>query len=99
MRTSQLPRSSRFQYRRIAAAGRTNVGFSGFCPAYHGQDRVGVVSPRLEDGILHTGYALLALTTAFFDAQIAHGGDFFVYPYQFAIIDSDQSGVATGAWI
>ena len=80
-----------------ARDARTHVGFSAFCAEYHEQDRVAVVSPRLEDGILHTGYALLALTTAFFDAQRARGGDFFVYPQHFAIIGADRSGVATGA--
>ena len=96
MHTSQALRSSHFQYRRIGDGGRTQVGFSSFCADYHEQDRVGVVSPRLEDGILHTGYALLALTTAFYDAQRARGRDFFIYPQHFAIIGADQSGVATG---
>ena len=97
MHTSSALRSTHFQYRRIGTDARTHVGFSAFCADYHDQDRVAVVSPRLEDGILHTGYALLALTTAFFDAQRARGGDFFVYPQHFAIIGADRSGVATGA--
>ncbi len=97
MHTSSALRSTHFQYRRIDANERTHVGFNAFCAEYHEQDRVAVVSPHLEDGILHTGYALLALTTAFFDAQRARGGDFFVYPQHFAIIGADQSGVATGA--
>ncbi len=97
MHTSSRLRSSHFQYRRIDAGAHTHVGFSAFCADYHEQDRVGVVSPRLEDGVLHAGYALLALTTAFFDAQRSRGGDFFVYPQHFAIIGADQSGVATGA--
>ncbi|MDE0069152.1 MAG: hypothetical protein OXO48_05520 [Caldilineaceae bacterium] len=97
MHTSSALRSTHFQYRRIGTDARKHVGFSAFCADYHEQDRVAVVSPRLEDGILHTGYALLALTTAFFDAQRARGGDFFVYPQHFAIIGADRSGVATGA--
>lgn len=97
MHTSSMLRSTHFQYRRIDANKHNHVGFNAFCAEYHEQDRVAVVSPRLEDGILHTGYALLALTTAFFDAQRARGGDFFVYPQHFAIIGADQSGVATGA--
>jgi len=95
MHTSSALRSSHFQYRRIDAGAPTHVGFGVFCADYHELDRVGVVSPRLEDGILHTGYALLALTTAFFDAQRARGGDFFVYPQHFAVIGADESGVAT----
>ena len=97
MHTSLLLRSSHFQFRRIDTGAPTHVAFSAFCADYHEQDRVGVVSPHLEDGVLHTGYALLALTTAFFDAQRARGGDFFVYPQHFAIIGADQGGVATRA--
>ena len=52
---------------------------------------------RLEDGILHTSYALLALTTAFFDAHRAHAPGFYIYPQHFAIIGADESGVSTGA--
>ena len=97
MHTSQALRSSHFQYRRISAGGRAHVGFSSFCPEYHEQDRVGVVSPHLEDGILHSGYALLALTTAFYHAHKRRARDFFIYPQHFAIIGADQSGVATRA--
>ena len=110
MHTSQTLRSSHFEYRRTGAGGP--VPFSSFCAGYHEQDRVGVVSPRLEDGILHTGYALLALTTAFYDVQRAGGGDFFIYPQHIAIIGqgpptasqttaengrADTVGIATGA--
>ncbi len=110
MHTSQALRSSHFEYRRPGADGR--VAFSAFCADYHDQDRVAVVSPRLEDGVLHTAYALLALTTAFYDVQRANGGDFFIYPQHFAIIgehppgaaparppngSSDKIGIATGA--
>ena len=110
MHTSQTLRSSHFEYRRTGAGGP--VPFSSFCADYHEQDRVGVVSPRLEDGILHTGYALLALTTAFYDVQRAGGGDFFIYPQHIAIIGqgpptasqttaengrADTVGIATGA--
>ena len=84
MHTSQTLRSSHFEYRCTEASGR--VAFSSFCADYHEQDRVGVVSPHLEDGVLHTGYALLALTTAFYDVQRAGGSDFFIYPQHFAII-------------
>ncbi len=110
MHTSQALRSSHFEYRRPGADGR--VAFSAFCADYHDQDRVAVVSPCLEDGILHTAYALLALTTAFYDVQRANGGDFFIYPQHFAIIGEhppgavparhpnsldDKIGIATGA--
>ncbi|MDE0140352.1 MAG: hypothetical protein OXI80_20720 [Caldilineaceae bacterium] len=104
MHTSQQLRSSHFEYRRPGAGGR--VAFSAFCADYHDQDRVGVVSPRLEDGVLHTAYALLAITTSFYDVQRASGSDFFIYPQHLAIIGQDSSGnsgkrtetgIATGA--
>ena len=89
MHTSQQLRSSHFEYRRPGADGR--VAFNAFCAEYHDQDRFCVVSPRLEDGVLHTAYALLALTTAFYDVQRAAGSDFFIYPQHFAIIGQDPS--------
>jgi len=104
MHTSQQLRSSHFEYRRPDNGGR--VAFSAFCAGYHDQDRVGVVSPRLEDGVLHTAYALLAITTSFYDVQRASGSDFFIYPQHLAIIGQDPSGnsgkrteagIATGA--
>ena len=104
MHTSQQLRSSHFEYRRPDAG--TRVAFSTFCAEYHDQDRVGVVSPRLEDGVLHTAYALLAITTSFYDVQRASGSDFFIYPQHLAIIGQGPSGdsgkrteagIATGA--
>lgn len=92
MHTSQALRSSHFEYRRPDPGGR--VAFSAFCADYHEQDRVGVISPCLEDGVLHTAYALLALTTAFYDVQRASGRDFFIYPQHFAIIGQDPSDAA-----
>ncbi len=92
MHTSQALRSSHFEYRRPDAGGR--VAFNAFCAGYHDQDRVGVVSPHLEDGVLHTAYALLALTTAFYDVQRAGGSDFFVYPQHFAFIGEDSSTIS-----
>src|SRR5687768_2655344 len=51
----------------------TEVDFALFSPNYHEQDRIGVVSLGLEDGVLHTSYALLAFTTAFYDRLRARG--------------------------
>ena len=75
MHTSETLRSPHFRYWRMDAGGRARAGFNSFCADYHEQDRVGVVSPRLEDGVLGAGYALLALTTAFYDAQRARAAD------------------------
>ena len=97
MHTSKALESSHFEYWRIEPGTNICINFSVFCPDYHEQDRVAVVSPRLEDGILHTGYALLALTTAFYDVQRARSSDFFTYPQHFAVIAADPEGVATGA--
>ena len=90
MHTSQQLRSSHFEYRCPDTGGR--VAFSAFCADYHDQDRVGVVSPCLEDGVLHTAYALLAITTSFYDVQRASRSDFFIYPQHLAIIGQDPSG-------
>lgn len=96
MHTSKVLRSSHFQYWQVGAEARTRSEFSAFCSNYHEQDRAGVVSPRLEDGVLHAGYGVLALTTAFYDLQRSRMSDFFIYPQHFAFIDAGHKGVLTG---
>lgn len=95
MHTSKLLKSSDFQYWQLTTDKQISVGFEGFCPDYHELDRVGVISPCLEDGILHTGDALLALTTAFYDVLRARETDFFDYPQHFAFIGASGDVVHT----
>jgi hypothetical protein len=95
MHTSKLLKASDFQYWRLAEDERISVDFEGFCPGYHELDRVGVISPCLEDGILYTGDALLALTTAFYDVLRSRTTDFFDYPQHFAFIGASEDSVYT----
>ena len=93
MHTSKLLRASDFQYWHLAEDERIRVDFKGFCPDYHELDRVGVISPCLEDGILYTGDVLLALTTAFYDVLRARETDFFDYPQHFAFIGASEGTI------
>ena len=95
MHTSTLLKSSDFQYWRLAEDERISVGFKGLCPDYHELDRVGVISPCIEDGILYTGGVLLALTTAFYDVLRSRETDFFDYPQHFAFIGVSEGAVHT----
>ena len=95
MHTSKLLRSSDFQYWRLAEDERIRVDFTGFWPDYHELDRVGVISPCLEDGLLYTGDALLALTTAFYDILRSRETDFFDYPQHFAFIGASEGMIHT----
>ena len=95
MHTSKLLRSSDFQYWRLAKDERISIDFEGFCPDYHELDRVGVISPCLEDGVRYTGDALLALTTAFYDVLRSRTTDFFDYPQHFAFIGASEEGIHT----
>ena len=95
MHTSKLLKASDFQYWRLAEDERISVDFEGFCPGYHELDRVGVISPCLEDGILYTGDVLLALTTAFYDVLRSRTTDFFDYPQHFAFIGASEDSVYT----
>ena len=97
MHTSKLLKSSDFQYWRLTAEERINVDFKAFCPDYHELDRIGVISPCLEDGVLYTGEALLALTTAFYDVLRARETEFFDYPQHFAFIGASAETVHTRA--
>ena len=95
MHTSHILKSDDFQYWRGKRGALAQVDFDACFPAYHRADRIGVVSPYLEDGVLHTSYALLAATTRFYDGLRARGGDFFDYPHHFAFCDVTPQGVAT----
>jgi hypothetical protein len=97
MHTSTILRSTDFRYWSLAGEERLSADFGTFCVGYHALDRVGVVSPCLEDGIRYTGYALLALTTAFYDRLRVRAVDFFDYPHHFAFLDINHAGVRTHA--
>ena len=104
MHTSTRLTSSDFYFHNLIDDQRVSITFSDFCPDYHILDRVGVVSPKLSDGILHAGRTLLALTTAFYDARRARGKAFFDYPQHFAFVGTDsvdqqaEAGATWGAW-
>lgn len=95
MHTSTVIASPDFQYWEIGQDRTRQVDFETFCPTYHEQDRTAVISPILEDGVLNTGYALLAMTTVFYDIQRSRPGEFFIYPQHFAIMDMDEESVVT----
>jgi hypothetical protein len=88
MHTSKRLKSSDFQYRIHDKGKSVRADFSSFCTDYHELDRIGVVSPRIGDGVLHTSYALLSLTTAFYDILRSRTSDFFDYPQHFAFINT-----------
>ena len=97
MHTSQVLSARDFEYRQRDGNDFQRVPFESFCPDYHDSDRTGIVSPFLEDGIIHTSHAILALTTAFYDAWRARTDDFFIYPQHFAILDISAEGVNSGS--
>ncbi len=96
MHTSTRLTATDFQFWRTTAAGAQPMPFTEFCPHYHELDRVGVVSPRLEDGVCQTGRTLLALTTAFYDCHRTRGNDFFDYPQHFAFVGVAAQGIQSG---
>lgn len=95
MHTSSRLTAQDFQHWKSSEQGRVKADFSDFCPDYHELDRLAVVCPRIEDGVLHTGYALLSTTTAFYDVLRGRGGEFFNYPSHFAFIAAGAEGVCT----
>jgi len=93
MHTSSILKATDFRYR-WSDSGEP-ADFGAFCPDYHENDRLAVVCTCLEDGVLHTGYGLLAVATAFYDVLRGRGGEFFDYPRHFAFVDVDEKGVST----
>ncbi len=94
MHTSHILQSDNFQYWQKEQDALVQVDFDTCFPDYHSVDRIGVVAPHLEDGVLYTKYALLAATTTFYDGLRARGGEFFDYPHHFAFCDVTAEGVA-----
>lgn len=95
MHTSTRLAAADFAFAQCTPAGVRQLPFAEFCPQYHELDRVAVVSLCLEDGVIHTGRALLALTTAFYDCHRARPGDFFDYPQHFALVGAAETGICT----
>ncbi len=95
MHTSRIIQSGDFQYWHRERDALVQADFNTCFPDYHSADRIGVVSPHLEDGACHTRYALLAATTTFYDGLRARGGEFFDYPHHFAFCDVNAEGAAT----
>ena len=93
MHTSKVLRASDFRY--VPRGPEGGAGQDALYPDYQISDRIGVVSPCLEDGLLHTGYALLALTTSFYDCLRSRTADFFDYPQHFAFVGTTADGLAT----
>ncbi len=96
MHTSACLQMENFQFWRHSAQGSTPHTFTAFCQDYHELDRVGVVSPTLEAGVLYTSHALLALTTAFYDRLRLRPTEFFDYPQHFAFVGAHGTNIYTG---
>lgn len=96
MHTSSRLCATDFQFWRHSPTDTQPADFATFCPDYHELDRIGVVSPTLEAGVHYTSYALLALTTAFYDSLRARGTDFFDYPQHFAFVGAADGHICTG---
>lgn len=94
MHTSHQITSTDFQFWGHDGGKQQIISFNDVFPNYHELDRIGVVSPKLEDGILHTGRILLALTTAFYDSHRARSANFFDYPQHFAFVDVMNANLA-----
>lgn len=96
MHTSTRMSAADFQFWQHGPNGAHPTDFATFCPDYHELDRIGVVSPTLEMGVHQTSYALLALTTAFYDSLRTCGDDFFDYPQHFAFVGAEGTDICTG---
>ena len=94
--SSEILRAQHFEYVLRGQQTGSLCDFSAFCPGYKDTDRLGVVNPCYEDGLLGAAYAILAFTTAFYNGQRSRSNDFFIYPQHFAFFDWNQEGIRTG---
>lgn len=96
MHTSSKLASADFECVAHGSTVKSAQSVSAFVGDYHELDRIGVVAPCLEDGVVHAAYAVLGFTTAFYDVLRVRGGDFVNYPQHFCFLDSGEDGVNTG---
>lgn len=96
MHTSNRLCQDDFNYQSAGPTGTEKKYFVDLFPDYHPQDRIGIISPYLEDGILNIPGILLGLTTAFYDYLRTGSNDFFNYPQHFAFIGGQNQEVNTG---
>jgi hypothetical protein len=87
--------STDYAFERMNGAESVPAEFSDFCADYHPQDRIGVVSPVMDDGVYGCAGALLACTTAYYDTKRHRNDGFFDYPQHFCVLDMDEDGVNT----
>lgn len=95
MHTSERITQADFAYRRRQDSKSEVLSFSDAYPDYHPQDRVGLVSPRLEDGVFGLAGAVLGLATGFYDCLRSKGGEFFNYPQHHVFIGGRAGRVHT----
>lgn len=95
MHTTERVTQSDFVYRRRQDSKSRVLSFTEAYPDYHPQDRVGLVSPRLEDGVFGLAGAVLGLATGFYDCLRSKGGEFFNYPQHHAFIGGRNGRVHT----
>ncbi|MXZ75992.1 MAG: hypothetical protein F4207_05460 [Gemmatimonadetes bacterium] len=95
MHTSERITQADFVYRRRQDTKAEVLSFTEAYPDYHPQDRVGLVSPRLEDGVFGLAGAVLGLATGFYDCLRSQGGEFFNYPQHHVFIGGREGRVHT----
>ncbi len=95
MHTSERIAQSDFVYRRLSGSESDILSFADAYPDYHPQDRVGLISPRLEDGIFGAAAAVLGLATGFYDCLRSKAKPFFNYPQHLVFIGGQGSSIHT----
>ena len=97
MHTSTILEAGHFAYHRLGPDVEPSAaGFEALCPDYHPQDRLGIVAVPFEAGLRHTGLAVLAWTTAFYDAlRRDHPDGFYDYPQHYLFYAADEHGPVT----
>lgn len=94
MHTSKILRANHFEYRCVSGGESSPVDFETLFPDYNTLDRLGIVSVPFEGGLRHTGLAVLAWTTAFYDAMRAtHPDGFFNYPQHYLFYMVGDHGI------
>lgn len=93
MHTSSILKAEDFEFWGYSDEGPVQMEFPRLCPGYAETDRVAIVSPWFEDGVVNVPLAILSMATAFYDVQRARGTEFFDYPRHFALVGATNGRI------
>ena len=69
------------------------IDFDSFCPNYHSRDRIAIVNPFCNEGLLGGSRTIFAFTAAFYESLRSKQKSFFNYPQHFTLFIGGENPI------